>query len=106
MARPRKARYALPSGVNAVTARGKRYYYLQPGRGGQGRRSEFRESLRTRMARRIPPGGIYHRLAGEPKATSKSGTFIALVEAYKLAPNGKRYHREHGQSGSVITGSS
>src|SRR5438309_4911961 len=89
MARPRKVRIALPSHINAVRARGKNYFYFQPSRG----------TGRAGAAIRIPGEPVngdgslntswweeYRRLVGEPRLASKTGTFIALVEAYKAAP--------------------
>jgi integrase len=90
--RPRKARIALPPGINAVRARGKSYYYFQPNRG----------TGRAGVPIRIPGEPVsldgslnaawweeYRRISGEPKQLSKTGTFIALVEAYKASPEWK-----------------
>jgi integrase len=88
--RPRKARIALPPGINAVRARGKSYYYFHPARG----------TARAGEAVRIPgepvladgslnPGWweCYRQIAGqEQKPSRKAGTFAALVEAYKQSP--------------------
>src|SRR5438128_2050599 len=92
MARPRKARIALPPGINAVRARGKSYYYFQPSRGTPHTGAAIRipgEPMNTDGSLNIPWWDDYRRLAGEQKPVSKTGTFTALVDAYKLSPEWK-----------------
>lgn len=92
MGRPRKARVKLPPHVHAVKARGKDYYYFQPYRG------TAREGERVKL-----PGGptstdgtpnaewwkAYRNCVGEPAQKAKSGSFTALIEAYKDSPEWK-----------------
>ena len=86
MARPRKPRFVLPPHVNPVKARGRDYYYFQPGRG----------TPRAGKTIRIPghpanPDGspnedwwnAYRKLAGTTEEKPPTATFALLIDAYQ-----------------------
>src|SRR5262245_13593076 len=92
VARPRKARIPLPRGINAVRARGKVYFYYQPQRGTSraGRAIRIRgEPVDADGSPNVSWWETYRKLAGTEKLVLASGTFNALIEAYKNSPEWK-----------------
>jgi hypothetical protein len=90
--RPSKARAKLPPYVHAVKAKGKQYYYYQPHRGSE------REKERVKLPGEpfdqdgLPDAdwwNAYRVCAGEKKTGPQSGTFSALISAYKESPEWK-----------------
>jgi len=80
----------LPAHVHMVRSRGREYFYFQPFRGTK------RERPRTPLQGcPVNPDGTpngewwrnYRKLAGEPSAPDRRGTFAALIAAYKAGPD-------------------
>jgi integrase len=87
--RPRKAKIPLPPHINAVTARGKEYYYFHPARG----TSRSGKAIRISGEPVSADGTLnaawweaYRRMAGEGEPVTHSGTFLRLVESYQESP--------------------
>ena len=89
MVRPRKARIALPPHINAVTARGKDYYYFHPSRGTSrsGKATRIRgEPVNADGSLNAAWWEAYRQLAGEGESVVRIGTFLRLVESYQESP--------------------
>jgi integrase len=83
MARPRKPVIKLPPHVNAVTVKGREYFYAHPGRG----------TARAQKPVRLPndPGSpdfwlAYRRAMSEPEPRHSARSVAALIEAYAASP--------------------
>src|SRR5262245_28651898 len=89
MARPRKGRLQLPPHVHCTTSRGKHYYTYHPFRGTEraGRRIKLPGAPLLLDGQPNPEWWAAYRLAaGEPAPSARSGSFAALIQAYKASP--------------------
>jgi integrase len=89
MARPRKARVALPLHVHAVKARGREYFYFQRFRGTprQGERVKLcGYPVETDGTPNTAWWACYRELAGEKQQGPRAGSFAALIAAYQASP--------------------